>query len=1005
MLPERFAESGCLKCHHNVTELEASERFADPPAQKLVDGFHLVQDYGCFGCHEINGYDGPDKRVGPDLRLEPNYFAAAAQLKSDPGFPALADDAIEIADRLIQHPDEDNVRHELRNLVLADRVSDSPRLSPYSHVMADVLQDAELPGTYRKVGPSLRYVADKLGETFMYDWIREPKHFRPSTKMPQFFGLWDHLESDPEDLELTKRYEPIEILGTVRYLLTRSQSFEYIPREEGADEPSIERGKVAFEVNGCLACHQHEEFPAATSNQGPNLTGLGDKFAAGAPDAEGWLYSWLRQPTHYSARTVMPNLYLEVYEDKEGQLIDPAADIMAYLLSGSTGWQPADDVAPSLQPNAEDLDSLVLEYLEAAFSKSDAREYLKTGVPQQLAGTIKGAEVELIGSATAESKLMYIGRKTIAKYGCYACHDIPGFENAKPIGTAMADWGRKESSKLAFEHIMEYLHDGGHGAGHAGGGHGAGAAHASGDSDSAEDGAHLAHSDHDMVDDGELHANEDSFDDSFYMYQLSQHDRSGFIWQKLTESRSYDYKKTHNKSYNERLRMPMFPFGPHEREEVITFVLGLVAEPPAEEFVYKGDERAEAIHEGWAVIQKYNCAGCHMFEPETWELEFAEGVFDEPPSPDDYPFVKAHLNQVAVAASAIPDPQRGVLSAKIHGVPALRNEDALQDIVDGEGDPVEPEDLEYFDPNHPEFDPDDYVLPLQYPFELWEPAAIEGYSYDVGLMRLTIPGDIITSKRPSVGGDLAKMLLPRVLEIEKEDNPAANGTETWGWVPPPLIGEGKKVQPEWLYDFLINPYPIRPAVFLRMPQFNFSADDATKIVNYFAAKDNAEYPFEYSSRTQMAHLESLEEQFAERASSEGTRFDHAMEIVTNSNYCIKCHLIGDYAPEGSIRAQAPNLVDVQARLRPEYLRQWIAKPTSILPYTSMPVNIPYEGGVSEELYPGTSTQQVDALVDLLMNYGYYTSSKTDVRGLVEAAANSTSSTDASDSDGGASESE
>ena len=32
MWPKRFAESGCLKCHHDVVELEPSEQFPDPPA-------------------------------------------------------------------------------------------------------------------------------------------------------------------------------------------------------------------------------------------------------------------------------------------------------------------------------------------------------------------------------------------------------------------------------------------------------------------------------------------------------------------------------------------------------------------------------------------------------------------------------------------------------------------------------------------------------------------------------------------------------------------------------------------------------------------------------------------------------------------------------------------------------------------------------------------------------------------------------------------------------------
>ena len=62
--------------------------------------------------------------------------------------------------------------------------------------------------------------------------------------------------------------------------------------------------------------------------------------------------------------------------------------------------------------------------------------------------------------------------------------------------------------------------------------------------------------------------------------------RIGFIYQKLKEPRSYDFEKTENKRYNERLRMPQFPFTREEREAVITFVLGLVADPPREKYVY-----------------------------------------------------------------------------------------------------------------------------------------------------------------------------------------------------------------------------------------------------------------------------------------------------------------------------------------------------------------------------------------------------------------------------------
>ena len=80
MKPARFAESNCLKCHHQKGGLEPSRRFPEPPAAKLVEGWTTVEQYGCFGCHEVNGYDGPGKTVGPDVRLEPAYHEAAAQI-------------------------------------------------------------------------------------------------------------------------------------------------------------------------------------------------------------------------------------------------------------------------------------------------------------------------------------------------------------------------------------------------------------------------------------------------------------------------------------------------------------------------------------------------------------------------------------------------------------------------------------------------------------------------------------------------------------------------------------------------------------------------------------------------------------------------------------------------------------------------------------------------------------------------------------------------------------
>jgi hypothetical protein len=61
-------------------------------------------------------------------------------------------------------------------------------------------------------------------------------------------------------------------------------------------------------------------------------------------------------------------------------------------------------------------------------------------------------------------------------------------------------------------------------------------------------------------------------------------------------------------------------------------------------------------------------------------------------------------------------------------------------------------------------------------------------------------------------------------------------------LPPPLLREGEKVQPAWLFQFLRDPFEIRPLTVLRMPRFNMSEDEAMDLVNYFAAVDRMTNP-------------------------------------------------------------------------------------------------------------------------------------------------------------------
>jgi cytochrome c2 len=850
-----------------------------------------------------------------------------------------------------------------------------PALSPASHALASVLADVDTPGAFRKPGPSLRYVASKLELPFLYDWIANPTHFRPTTRMPRFFGLHDHLASEAElaagphgadeddtaevvspdaelnfesmsSLEKAEVLEPVEIRSAAEYLLKISQPFDYLSAPDGVTTtPSVERGKEVFQLRGCLACHQHKDFPDAKATQGPDLSRMGAKLSQ-APAEQSlydwstrgpqWLYSWVREPNRYHARTVMPDVFLQTIT-KGPEVSDPAADVTAYLLESQEGWTPG--TAPEVNQSA--LVYLARMHLENKYTVRQSEQYLQEGIPRDMADEVKGDEVELLGSFTdadrTQRQMDYVGRRTLSKYGCSACHDIPGYEDAKPIGTGLASWARKDLSQLAFEQISRFVETHGVDDGNA----------KPADAHAAAGHAADSHAGGHGIDLMALPP-----DTGFFVHKLLNHQREGFLWQKLRAPRSFDYRKTENKTYNEWLRMPKFNFDQQQIEAVMTFVLGLVADPPAAEYVYQPTPRRQAIVEGNRVLDKFNCAGCHEMQTEQWKFEFDPVNSDfagEHPFPDnEYAFFQPDFSAKELAASRKVD-RRGLAHATI----------SARVVVNEEGEPQEEE------------DEDDETLAYRF-YSLWQPAAINGQSW-LSAEQVRIRNDWITGHRPPIGGDFARLIHPVALANERKVNPAAKWENAWGWVPPPLVLEGTKVQPAWLHGFLLDPYPIRPAVVLRMPKFNMSADEASKLVDYFAAKDNASYPYEFDRRTRPGYLEELSQVHPDL-------LEDAMRIVTNGNYCIKCHLVDNYSPTGSDTAKAPNLARVYQRLRPEYTLPWLANPVRLLPYTGMPVNFPldkpldanlFKGEGGELIQHGTSPEQLEAVVTFLQNFDYF----------------------------------
>jgi len=722
MPARRFNESRCLVCHQDPVELESSRRFPDEPAAKLMAGYHLVRQYGCFSCHEI---------------------------------PSFSD-----------------VKH--------------------------------------KVGPSLRKIAGKFDADYLAGQIRNPADVLPTTRMPRLYGLDEHLSG--RVLAETRRSEEVEIRAVVVYLLASAEKVEPPAPPRTTAPPSVDRGRRLFEMQGCLACHQHRDFPKGRAVQAPDLSNVGKSYMPGS--GQKWLVGWLRDPARYSPQTLMPNPLLQPTPLHDGKTADSAADLAAYLTEGA------------------------------------------------------GLDTSVSSGKRSQSVIdRDFARRTIARRGCAGCHDIPGLENAPPIGPTLAGWGRKPESMLAFERINDFMQK----------------PRAVSQEQKSE------------------RTSEQNLDDDFFTDALLAHRREGFVWQKLRAPRSFDYKTADGKPIDEQLKMGRFELTDAQREAITVFILAQVKESTSAKYVYHPDPRHKAVIEGRKVIDKYACTGCHTLEIERWRL--------------------------------------GGGNVELSGMPRLDRQGALLEDEDDDGKPV-------------------------HYFTLWSPAVIDGHICPVGGADVPVAGNV--SIRPPWGGALARLLYPAVLADARQNGLSAAEVEAWGWVPPALVHEGTKVQPEWLFRFLLDPTPIRPAAVLRMPRFNLSRSEAGKLADHFAAVGDAEYPYTPKPVAASAPLDVA-------------RLDRAMRLMLDrTTYCGKCHTIGNDASAGQNRTVlAPRLDEVGRRLRPEYLRRWLADPKSVLPYTAMPSLFSASGKpLGQDVFPGSSRQQLDAVIELLLRYEEYMKQRT-----------------------------
>ena len=145
------------------------------------------------------------------------------------------------------------------------------------------------------------------------------------------------------------------------------------------------------------------------------------------------------------------------------------------------------------------------------------------------------------------------GLETIRHYGCAGCHEISGLEEEGRIGTDLTVEGSKPLDRLDF-----------------------------------------ALKTHEAEREG-------------------WHSHKGFFEHKLENPAVFDEGK--EREHLERLRMPNFNLSASEINALTTFLLGAVETTFPEQYRYEPEDARADVQEGWWILTRHNCTGCHQIRP------------------------------------------------------------------------------------------------------------------------------------------------------------------------------------------------------------------------------------------------------------------------------------------------------------------------------------------------------------------------------------------------------
>ena len=343
MLPVQMTEASCEQCHRGEVYV--------PNAPQLTLAYATYERAGCYACHKTKGFENL-RKPGPILtkissKLTPDW------VKTWVRNPRAVKDVTwmpKIWYNSNSNSPADAVRNEVEiNAAVAYLFANAedyqfPVPSPAKgdaksgeeivrsigclgcHVLDE--KDRTEAGPRRTFGQPLKNIGSKTTYAWLYNWVKDPKHYNPNTYMPNL-RLTDPQVADvatflttltgPAGTAAPATPTPQQaddvLLDYLRNVMPLAEAQAQLDKMD-ATARQLDLGKRVISRYGCFSCHEIKGFET-TQPIGTELSEEGSKLVtrldfAFAPinhsDKLGWFHQKLKDPRSFDAGRVLEPL-------------------------------------------------------------------------------------------------------------------------------------------------------------------------------------------------------------------------------------------------------------------------------------------------------------------------------------------------------------------------------------------------------------------------------------------------------------------------------------------------------------------------------------------------------------------------------------------------------------------------------------------------------------------------------------------------------------------------